>query len=152
MRYILFAIFPLLPFTAYCQYDEAKVLTFLTNDQQKEWIFERYQVVMGGSEDCEKGKAYTFKSENKVEYKECADGKWSRTENAFTLEEESSYDWWITIGETRYYLVLTKTSGYHQVKLRTLKDAKSHTDESLDIILKYYLDDQARHRVKDKTR
>lgn len=136
---LLGAIILFIPFIGYAQYTKDEVISFLSDDSYKLWYFDRYESGMKGSDDCESGSAYTFYPNNKVEYKICVDEKWDKKEFSYSLEMDNPHDWWIILGKKKYYLVMTETDDYHELKLRT--KTGSRIDETKDIILKYYVDE-----------
>lgn len=136
---LLCAIILFIPIIGYSQYTKDQVITFLSDDTYKLWYFDRYESVMKGSDKCESGSAYTFYPNNKVVFKICVNGKWDKKEFSYSLEKDNPYDWWILLDDKKYYLVMTKTEDYHELKLRT--KTGSRVDETKDIILKYFVDE-----------
>ena len=135
----LFTLLLFIPIIGYSQYTKDEVISFLSDDSYKLWFFDRYESSMKGSDNCESGSAYTFYQDNKAEFKICVDGKWKKKNFTYSLEEESPFDWWITLDDKKYYLVMTNYEDYHEIKLRT--KTGSRIDETMDIILKYYIDE-----------
>lgn len=141
MKSLYFVFCFLLCHVATAQFTESEVVTFLTANANKLWFLDRYKIIMGGSDTCEKGEAYVFFAENKtVEHKKCVEGAWVKKQYTWTLEKESPFDWWILFNDKKYYLSKTDFPSYELLKLREI-NPYSKGEVTIDIELKFYKDE-----------
>jgi hypothetical protein len=124
---LLLVIF--LSLNVFAQRTETEILKLLNDGSEKVWLYEGTETFMKGSDHCDEGKYFLFRSDNKVVIAECINNHW-----------ETSVDWYITIGEEEFYLVITEIPAYDEIKLRRF-DGSSKADPTQDIILKHLKDD-----------
>jgi hypothetical protein len=135
---LLLVIF--LSLNVFAQRTETEILKLLNDGSEKVWLYEGTETFMKGSDHCDEGKYFLFRSDNKVVIAECINNHWERNEESYTLRKETSVDWYITIGEEEFYLVITEIPAYDEIKLRRF-DGSSKADPTQDIILKHLKDD-----------
>ncbi|MEB2777468.1 hypothetical protein SYJ56_19290 [Algoriphagus sp. D3-2-R+10] len=135
----LFFLF-LLPLNALAQKTEAEVLQLLNHGSEKTWLYEGTEIIMKGSDQCDNGKYYSFRSDKKVVIGDCIHNGWKLVEESYSLRKETSVDWYLTIGKQEFYLVMTEIPAYDEIKLRKF-DGRDKADPALDIKLKFLKDD-----------
>jgi hypothetical protein len=124
---LLLVIF--LSLNVFAQRTETEILKLLNDGSEKVWLYEGTETFMKGSDHCDEGKYFL-----------CINNHWERNEESYTLRKETSVDWYITIGEEEFYLVITEIPAYDEIKLRRF-DGSSKADPTQDIILKHLKDD-----------
>ena len=140
MKKIQLLIIFLLPMFIYGQRTKSQVLDFLHMNSEKLWLYKGTETVMKGSDQCDQGKYFIFRSDNKVVIGDCINGKWNLKEESYSLRQETEVDWFIKFGNQEFNLVMTEVSAYDEIKLRKF-NGQSKSDPALDIILKHLKDD-----------
>lgn len=129
-----------LPLNAFAQRTKEQVHKLIHQGSEKVWLYDGTETVMKGSDRCENGMYYLFRSDKKVVIAECINNRWVKLEKSYSLKQVNSVDWFITIGEEEYYLVMIEIQDYDEIKLRRF-DGISKADPAHDIILIHRKDD-----------
>lgn len=81
---------------------ESELITKLTKNNSKTWIFEKIVTTMGSK--CIQGEKWVFSKDNKISKFKCESGEWLIQQFTWSLKKESALDVSLKVGETTYTL------------------------------------------------
>ncbi len=78
----------------------------LTAGSSKDWIFKRFETILGPKNACKKGEIWTFRSSGWVEIRRCVKGKTQLSKKRWQIQKKSDLDLLLIVGTLHYTILL----------------------------------------------
>jgi len=119
----LVALFLLFSFEAFA--DQASdQAAMLAGSQGREWVFKRWETLMGQGNRCLTGESYRFKTDHSVVITRCVAGQVERKTQAWGIESADALETHVKVGTTSYILKFWDERGKHCMMLRIIGQSK----------------------------
>ena len=100
----------------------------LTGGESKEWVFKRFENILGRTDACKEGEIWQFLSKGQVEIRKCIEKQIDRKTIKWKLQKKSDLDLTITIGDQEYTILfkpLKAESKLEEMRFRIISAEKT---------------------------
>jgi hypothetical protein len=114
------------------------LITQLTSDSEKEWVFKAFDIHLGSGKPCATGKTYLFKVDKSVDVKTCENGSVQAKTYDWEIREDD-FDSYIRFNDEEFRVIYSKKEnplGLIEEEL-VLRVEGAKSTPTTDIILKH---------------
>lgn len=107
----------------------------LTGSDARTWVFERFDVLMGGSARCTAGETWRFTRQGAVEVQICKAGRTVTRSTSWTIVGSDRLDTVIEVDDVRYHLRIWTDKTLTYMRLRSVPQIRTQPRESREFLL-----------------
>jgi hypothetical protein len=92
----------------------------LAGSHAREWVFKRWETMMGPGNRCKAGESYRFKADGSVAISSCVGGQTRTQTQPWAIESADALETHVKIGATSYILKFWENATGHFMMLRIM--------------------------------
>lgn len=96
----------------------------LAGTHAKEWVFKKWETLMGPGNRCKAGESYRFKADGSVVISSCVDGQTHTETQPWAIESADDLETHVKVGTTSYILKFWDNATGHFMMLRIMGQSK----------------------------
>ena len=97
----------------------------LAGSHAKEWVFKKWETLMGPGNRCKAGESYRFKADGSVIISNCVDGQTHNETLPWAIESADALETHVKVGNTSYVLKFWDNATGHFMMLRIMGQSKT---------------------------
>lgn len=142
-RRVIFSLLLLIPLSTLftSAQEKTNLVGKLVGEDEKAWVYERFETYMGDRNRCRRGETWTFRREGRVVIKKCDGGRVTAEEKQWSVERKSSIDIVLKVGDVEYLLLFTPPRPRSiREKMILRQKASVKTEKTKDLIFYHEVD------------
>jgi hypothetical protein len=96
----------------------------LAGSHAKEWVFKKWETLMGPGNHCKSGESYRFKADGSVVISSCVNSQTQTQTQPWAIESADALETHVKVGTTSYILKFWDNSTGHFMMLRIMGQSK----------------------------
>jgi hypothetical protein len=96
----------------------------LAGPRAKEWVFRKWETLMGPGNHCKSGESYRFKADGSVIISSCINGQTQTQTQPWAIESADALETHVRVGTTSYLLKFWDNAAGHFMMFRTMGQSK----------------------------
>lgn len=123
--YCLLCLFFVAAFPSYAHADPASdQAAKLAGTHAREWVFKKWETLMGPENRCKTGESYRFKADGSVTISSCVDGQTRTQTQPWAIESADALETHVKVGADSYILKFWDNVTGHFMMLRIMGQSK----------------------------